>query len=100
MSLLGTYLQWAEVLVLKAQYIFPLYLMKNLKFKTLKMPLSLKIQKMAVILHQLTNNEEEQLALQRLVSIFLVLSMLLLYSALFASLLLSLVQESCSLVTD
>ena len=42
MSLLGTYLQWAEVLVLKAQYIFPLYLMKNLKFKTLKIRLSLK----------------------------------------------------------
>ena len=41
LQLLGTYLQWAEVLVLKAQYIFPLYLMKNLKFKTLKIPLSL-----------------------------------------------------------
>ena len=55
---------------------------------------------MAVILHQLTNNEEEQLVLQRLVSIFLVAGMLLLYSALFASLPLYLFQTSCSLVTD
>ena len=31
------------------------------------MPLSLKIQKMAAILHQLTNNEKEQLVLQRLI---------------------------------
>ena len=67
LQLLATYLQWAEVLVLKGQYIFPLYLMKNLKFKTLKMPLSLKIQKMAAILHQLSNNEKEQLVLQRLI---------------------------------
>jgi len=44
LQLLGTYLQWAEVLVLKAQYIFPLYLMENLKFKTLKIPLSLEIK--------------------------------------------------------
>lgn len=42
LQLLDTYLQWAEVLVLKAQYIFPLYLMENLQFKTLKIPLSLE----------------------------------------------------------
>lgn len=31
------------------------------------MPLSVKIPKIAVILHQLTNNEKEQLVLQRLI---------------------------------
>ena len=55
---------------------------------------------MAVIVHQLNNNEKEQLVLQRLISIFLVGSMLLLYSGLFVSLPLSLSQESCSLVMD